>query len=157
YDDDTGLCTQQTQSYECERTSVTCDETEAICQEGHGELFGGKCNQVMAAESKANALFQMAKREGSDFTYIRLMPGKPVDCHEQLYGDPIAAKCCNDDADDMGLFGECNEDEQDLAAAKRAKRTHKIGRYCSHEINLGITTICTQHKTPYCQFNSLLA
>jgi conjugal transfer mating pair stabilization protein TraN len=64
--------------------------------------------------------------------------------------------CCDKDKVFLGLVN-CKANEKKLAKEQNAELCHKIGDFCSKELNLLFSTICIQKSDSYCCFNSKLA
>jgi conjugal transfer mating pair stabilization protein TraN len=94
---------------------------------------------------------------GNCIGQIYIYNGKDSRCRsdDELFG-LTGGGCCDADKVFLGLIA-CEADEVKLAKQQTKGQTHYIGEYCSKELDLGLTTICIQHKKTYCAFNSKLA
>ena len=79
---------------------------------------------------------------------ILIFNGKDNKCRKDSAG---FNKCCNLNGwgTDIGI-SQCNSEEHELGYARQAKRTHYIGRYCTHDNVFG----CYARAYVYCTFTS---
>jgi conjugal transfer mating pair stabilization protein TraN len=79
---------------------------------------------------------------------ILIFNGENLKCRKDAFG---FNKCCNLNGwgVDSGL-NVCNAEEEELGYARKADRTHYVGRYCTHSNPFG----CYAHAYVYCAFNS---
>lgn len=157
-EEENGICTEVRQDYQCDKVEYTCQESESICDTEPEELNLDGVAKVAAEFSKADALASEIGSETGDLNDIRVFSGEASRCsNTDLAGAGAGADCCGSNADIGGFIDQCNEEERELAAAKRADRVTQFGSYCATKINLGFTSICIKKRKTFCVFDSLLA
>ncbi len=157
------------QTYECNVGTVTtpegdCDnQAVAIAGLNYDTGYTGNNDLGLAASNMAvleGAVTGMIKNDlscaesppGSGNMVcaepIQVFTGKDLACRKDAVG---FNKCCklNGWGTDAGLT-ECNAQEHELGYARKAGRTHYVGKFCSHDSLFG----CVGYRYVYCSFTS---
>lgn len=159
---DNGLCGQQRQVYTCSESQTACSKEQTVTRCTDGKVTYGLENQAPGPESQGlgKAMAGMSILEAlndgmNNSTDLTVFKGQANSCVKPIASGWLTNNCCKINVKDEGdhLFAQCTEEEIDLAAARRAKRTHYLGDYCSNKF-LGV---CLEKTQTYCVFGSLLS
>ncbi len=151
-----GICQSYTSTYQCPVNTCTGSGIACganfFCIKGdcspttptQNQNFGKDDAQVAAV---TDGLDQMIQNTNT----LQAFSGTAMSCRELPVG---ALNCCANSGwgKDSGLM-KCNQEEQQLGAAKEKGVAVEVGEYCSHEI-LGV---CLEHSQGYCTFTDLLS
>jgi hypothetical protein len=115
----------------------------------------GPENQGMAKATAGLAILEALGEGMASGDGLSVFKGNDKRCMKPVASGWLTNNCCKESVKDDGdnLIAKCNQEELDLAAARRAKRTHYIGTYCDKSF-LGS---CLAKKQTYCVFESMLS
>jgi len=158
------LCDAERQVYSCKKEKNEYIKTETTTTCAGGDIVHGldSVTSPEASDRFGEAMTNMAildaiQREMSPNS-VSIFAGKKNMCEDPVLSSWLTNDCCRLDVRDEGdnLLALCTDYEIELAAARRADRTHYVGRWCSEELDLLVTEICLMKANGYCQFNSIL-
>lgn len=157
----TGLCTSVEDTFSCTTKTMTCGQYQTVnsCSAtlakglNAGTVVPEKdFGEAMAALGIANELAKAASSGA-----VELFAGKSQKCTKGVGINSLTQPdCCKTSLTKAkaGLFGSCDDGDVELAASKRAARTHYLGDYCSEDVFL---IGCVEETEGYCEFPSLMA
>jgi len=158
------LCDAERQIYACEKQKSECvkEETTTTCADGdivHGldNVTSPPSTNRFGEAYSSMAILDAIQRDMTEDS-ISIFKGQGTMCEDPILSSWLTNDCCRMDVKDQGdnLLAQCTDYEIELAAAKRAKRTHYVGRWCSEELDLLFGSICLMKANGYCKFNSVL-
>lgn len=145
--DITGLCTYQTNTYQC---PITGNQSSVSCGSQDYMTYNKDTNFGKAAANLA--MLQGATEELNPDT-LTTFTGSGGQCGKDVIG---YSDCCK-----MGGFGQdvglasCSNSEQKLAEERTNKKCVYVGSYCSQKESL--TNTCLKKKESYCCFSGKLS
>lgn len=157
-----GLCDLQQQTYSCGESKQVCAQEAMVnqCTSNMTEGLGTPVRQPANNDFQEAATYMgILNAISKDMTpgNLTIFPGKYQTCSDPILSGLLTNNCCNLNLTGKGgnIIDHCSTAEQQLTAARRAHRTHYLGRWCHHRIPL--IGLCIDHWQGYCVFDSVLA
>lgn len=158
--DSVGNCMWYENTYTCTTPTCTSQQTVRICATC-GDPNGLVPFCLDDATPPDQSLMQTAAwlqvlrdaRDQWDPNTLTIFRGERLQCvHGSGFGNITIDNCCADPPS-----GDCSQMEWDAYAARRARRAHYIGEYCSNRINLLLGSVCVERTMVWCAFPSSFA
>lgn len=152
-----GNCMYYDNVYACMGSTCAAEQTVQICttcDDPNGLVpfcldDATPPDQTLAKTAAWLQVFQSAKDEWDPNT-LTIFRGQRLQCtHGTGFGNMAIDNCCADPPD-----GSCSQMDLDAYAARRGKRAHWIGEYCSNWVNLLFGKICVEHTHVWCAFGT---
>lgn len=158
--DGAGNCMYYNNTYQCMGQTCAAEQTVRICATcGDPNGLVPFClddatppDQSLAKTAAWLQVLQNAKDQWDPNT-LTIFRGDRVQCtHGTGFGNMAIDNCCADPPQ-----GSCTQMDWDAYAARREKRAHYIGEYCSNWVNLLVGRICVEQTIVWCAFPTSFA
>jgi conjugal transfer mating pair stabilization protein TraN len=156
-----GNCVYYEQTYQCLSATCSAEQTVQICATcGDPNGLVPFClddatppDQSLARTAAWLQVLQNAKDQWDPNT-LTIFRGDRVQCtHGAGFGNMGIDNCCADPPQG----GSCTQTDWDAYAARREKRAHYLGEYCSNWVNLLVGRICVERTIAWCAFPTSFA
>lgn len=156
-----GNCEYYNNEYTCYGSTCAAEQTVQVCATcGDPQGLVPFClddatppDQSLAKTAAWLQVLQNAQDQW-DPNSLTIFRGDRVQCvHGTGFGNLAIDNCCADPPQG----GSCTQTEWDAYAARRDKRAHYVGEYCSNWVNLLVGKICVERTQVWCAFPTSFA
>lgn len=156
----------QTLNMRCEESSLkkTCAQwqTRSDCRDQPINYAQGNEQFDTTPTDNFNTAFQQfslldALQQSASGDPVSVFTGKSTYCRKPM--DVLTVNCCDRKlgSHTSGFhINSCDQFERDLAAARRAHRTHEVGQWCAHYLPPPLEHTCSEDRQGVCIFDSIL-
>lgn len=110
-------------------------------------------NKMKDPLTALSVLQEIEKDAKKDNKNIRIFRGEVNSCTRDKAG---YNNCCKSSGWGQGMGANCNANEKNLGLKREKKQCLYYRTYCSKEIDIGFSSICTVYTEEYCCFSSNL-
>lgn len=132
------------------------NENEIYCSDGNCTDYaneGADTQGMLQALTAFNIMQEIESDVQENNNKLRIFTGEVNSCTKDRAG---YNDCCKVGGWGQVLGAKCNVNEKNLSLKREKKQCIYYRKYCSKEINLGFTKVCTVDTQEYCCFGSNL-